>query len=111
MSGGPGDDAAPKGAVLDILDKKGKVTKTIPVQFNPSSLRLTLSNSVDGGTSRGRQVQQYNGSSSTQLHVELEFDTADEGTRWPSSCCPRSQGRSRRRRACSSGGDPSRSPA
>ena len=53
-------------AVLDVLDKKGKVTKTIPVQFNPSSLRLTLSNSVDGGTSRGRQVQQYNGSSSTQ---------------------------------------------
>ncbi|TDW77136.1 CIS tube protein [Kribbella pratensis] len=80
MSTAPAEDNAPKGAVLDVLDKKGKATKTIPVQFNPASLRLTMSNNVDGGTARGRQAQQYNGSSSTQLHVELEFDTADEGT-------------------------------
>ncbi|MGW1346190.1 CIS tube protein [Kribbella sp. NPDC002412] len=80
MTTQPAEDKAPTGAVLDVLDKKGKATKTIPVQFNPASLRLTMSNNVDGGTSRGRQAQQYNGSGSTQLHVELEFDTADEGT-------------------------------
>ena len=74
------EDTGSKGAVLETLDRKGKVTATIPVQFNPASLRLTMSNSVDGGTSSGRQAQQYNGTSSTQLHVELEFDTADEGT-------------------------------
>jgi Contractile injection system tube protein len=73
-------DPGAKGAVLEALSPKGKVTETIPVQFNPATLRLTLANNVDGGASRGRQAQQYNGSSSTQLHVELEFDTADEGT-------------------------------
>jgi hypothetical protein len=76
----PAEDVGAKGAVLEALNPKGKVTETIPVQFNPATLRLTMSNNVDGGTSRGRQAQQYNGSSSTQLHVELEFDTADEGT-------------------------------
>jgi hypothetical protein len=80
MSAKPAVDKAPKGAVLEVLDRKGKVKTTIPVQFNPASLRLTTSNIVDGGTARGRQAQQYNGSGSTQLHVELEFDTADEGT-------------------------------
>jgi Contractile injection system tube protein len=67
-------------AVLEALDKAGKVTETVPVQFNPTSLKLSMSNSTDGGKSRGRQVQQYNGSSSTSLSVELAFDTADEGT-------------------------------
>ena len=67
-------------AVLEALDKAGKVTETVPVQFNPTSLKLSMSNSTDGGKSRGRQVQQYNGSSSTSLSVELDFDTADEGT-------------------------------
>ncbi|MGH3774195.1 MAG: hypothetical protein ACRDRR_00430 [Pseudonocardiaceae bacterium] len=67
-------------AVLEELDKSGKVTETIPVQFNPASLKLQMTNSTDGAQSRGRQVQQYNGSASTSLSVELEFDTADEGT-------------------------------
>ncbi|MCC6234900.1 MAG: hypothetical protein IT580_19815, partial [Verrucomicrobiales bacterium] len=52
----------------------------IPVQFNPATLRLQISNQVEGSASRGRQVRQYTGASSTQLTVELIFDTADEGT-------------------------------
>lgn len=52
----------------------------IPVQFNPSTLRLQISNQVEGGATRGRQVRQYTGSSSTTLTVELIFDTADEGS-------------------------------
>jgi hypothetical protein len=52
----------------------------IPVQFNPSTLHLEISNSTEGGESRGRQVRQYTGSSSTSLSLELIFDTADEGT-------------------------------
>lgn len=77
---GPADDPAAKDACLELLDAKGKVKETVVVQFNPASLRLTMSNSVDGGVSRGRQAQQFVGRSSTTLHVELEFDTADEGT-------------------------------
>lgn len=52
----------------------------MPVQFNPNSLRLELSNVTEGGESRGRQTRQYLGSSSTVLSLELVFDTADEGT-------------------------------
>ena len=67
-------------ADLQVLDGKGKATETIPVQFNPTTMQLQMSNSIDGGDSRGRQTQQYNGSSSTVLSLDLEFDTADEGT-------------------------------
>ena len=67
-------------ADLQVLDRQGKSTETIPVQFNPTTMQLQMSNSVDGGDSRGRQTQQYNGSSSTVLSLDLEFDTADEGT-------------------------------
>ncbi len=52
----------------------------VPVQFNPASLRLQFSNTIEGGESRGRQARQYLGSSSTTLTVDLSFDTADEGT-------------------------------
>lgn len=62
-------------------DEKGTpLGDPIPVQFNPNSLRLQLSNQVEGGESRGRQARQYLGSSSTVLSLELVFDTADEGT-------------------------------
>lgn len=52
----------------------------VPVQFNPTSLRLRLQNQTDGGRSRGRQRRQHNGASSTTLSMDLVFDTADEGS-------------------------------
>ncbi|MFC3737699.1 CIS tube protein, partial [Paractinoplanes deccanensis] len=69
-------------AVLEELGKDGKVVpgSAVAVQFNPASLKLQMTNSTDGAAARGRQVQQYNGSASTSLSVQLEFDTADEGT-------------------------------
>jgi hypothetical protein len=69
-------------AVLEELDKAGKPvgSSAVPVQFNPTSLKLQMTNSTDGAASRGRQVQQYNGSASTSLSVQLEFDSADEGS-------------------------------
>ncbi len=48
------------------------------VQFNPASLKLKLTNSIEGGQSRGRQRRQHNAKSSTVLTVELIFDSADE---------------------------------
>ena len=50
----------------------------IAVQFNPSSLKLTLSNNTEGGTSRGRPQRQFTGNASTELAFDLVFDTADE---------------------------------
>lgn len=67
-------------AELQVLDTSDKATETIAVQFNPTTMQLQMSNSVDGGTTRGRQTQQYNGSASTQLSLDLHFDTAEEGT-------------------------------
>jgi hypothetical protein len=52
----------------------------IPVQFNPTTLRLALSNQVEGGETRGRQNRQFLGSSSTTLTLDLVFDSADEGS-------------------------------
>jgi len=52
----------------------------VPVQFNPASLKLKLTNQTDGGRSRGRQRRQHSGSSSTVLSMDLIFDSADEGT-------------------------------
>ena len=52
----------------------------IEVQFNPASLKIQLSNRIEGGRSQGRQVRQFIGSSSTVFNLDLEFDSADEGS-------------------------------
>jgi hypothetical protein len=51
----------------------------IKVQFNPTTLRLQLTNQAEGGKSRGKQTRQFLGNSSTSLTLDLVFDTADEG--------------------------------
>lgn len=50
----------------------------VHVQFNPATLKLTLGNRVEGGESRGKQVRQFTGKSSTRLSFDLVFDTAEE---------------------------------
>ncbi|HJQ69632.1 MAG TPA: hypothetical protein VKA70_11705 [Blastocatellia bacterium] len=67
-------------AKIAELDDQNRVKGEFPVQFNPTSLRLQITNAIEGGNSAGRQVRQYIGSSSTTLTLDLIFDTADEGT-------------------------------
>jgi hypothetical protein len=50
------------------------------VQFNPATLRLQITNSIEGAKQQGRQVRQAVGQSSNTLTMDLIFDTADEGT-------------------------------
>lgn len=52
----------------------------VPVQFNPSSLRLQLTNQMEGGRSTGRVRRQQSGAGNTVLSMDLVFDTADEGS-------------------------------
>src|SRR5207253_1223229 len=59
---------------------KGPIGPEIPVQFNPTTLKLQLNNKVEGGQTTGQPVRQYIGSSSSTLTLDLVFDTADEGT-------------------------------
>jgi len=49
------------------------------VQFNPTTLKLALSNQAEGGTTQTRPQRQYLGSGSRTLTLDLVFDTADEG--------------------------------
>ncbi len=62
-------------------DKNQKpIGVALPVQFNPGSLRLKLTNQSSGGRSRGNQRRQNNGQGSTVLSMDLVFDSADEGS-------------------------------
>lgn len=71
-----------KAQLIKLKPDKGseQIGDPIPVQFNPASLRMTLTNDSEGGRTRGRQPEQHLGSSSTQLSFDLHFDTADAGT-------------------------------
>ena len=60
-------------------ETQATIGDALPVQFNPASLRLKLTNQSSGGRTRGRQVRQNNGQSSTVLSMDLVFDSADEG--------------------------------
>ncbi len=67
-------------ATIAELDENNTERDPFPVQFNPTTLRLTLNNRVEGNQSQGRQVRQFVGPSSTTLTLDLIFDTADEGS-------------------------------
>lgn len=67
-------------ATIAELDENNTERDSFPVQFNPTMLRLTLNNRVEGNESQGRQVRQFVGPSSTTLALDLIFDTADEGS-------------------------------
>ena len=49
------------------------------VQFNPTTMKLALSNQAEGGSAQTRPQRQYLGSGSRTLSLDLVFDTADEG--------------------------------
>lgn len=69
-----------KAILVKLKDNKPETEDgdEIPVQFNPSSLKLTLSNHTEGGQSTARPQRQYTGNSSTELAFDLVFDSADE---------------------------------
>ncbi len=64
------------------LEPVGKSSgKAITVQFNPSTLRLQMSNNVDIKKAFGNKpATQYDGTSTATLSFDLIFDTADRGT-------------------------------
>lgn len=69
-----------KARLSEVRSTPGAETigEPLEVQFNPESLKLTISNAVEGGGRSGRQARQYIGSSSTELSFDLVFDTAEE---------------------------------
>jgi hypothetical protein len=54
--------------------------KVVNVQFNPESLKISLSNENRGGNQPGGSSRQFVGSGSSKLSVELLFDTTVEGS-------------------------------
>lgn len=52
----------------------------VDVQFNPTSLRVQISNRTAGGQQAGAQARQRPGTGEMQVSFDLIFDTADEGS-------------------------------
>jgi LysM repeat protein len=50
------------------------------VQFNPTSLRVQISNRTAGGQQAGAQARQRPGTGEMTVSFDLVFDTADDGT-------------------------------
>ena len=51
---------------------------SVPVQFNPTSLRVQIANKTAGGQQAGAQARQRPGTGEMQVSFDLVFDTADE---------------------------------
>jgi len=73
-----------KARIQEVSADKNETPKGDPmvVQFNPSSLKLKLTNTTAGGRSRTSQSRQHVGAGATVLTTELIFDTADEGSEY-----------------------------
>ena len=52
----------------------------VDVQFNPTSLRVQISNRTAGGQQAGAQARQRPGTGEMQVGFDLVFDSADEGS-------------------------------
>lgn len=53
---------------------------SVDVQFNPTTLRVQISNRTAGGNQAGAQARQRPGTGEMQVSFDLVFDTADEGS-------------------------------
>jgi hypothetical protein len=51
----------------------------VDVQFNPTTLRMAISNKTAGGSQPGAQAKQKPGTGEVTVTFDLFFDTADEG--------------------------------
>lgn len=60
--------------------KDGDPAKTVEVQFNPQTLKVSFSNKNAGGDQPGGSSTQFVGSGTTKLSVELLFDTTADGS-------------------------------
>lgn len=65
--------------VISLSENGGEATLKYPgidVQFNPESLKLGYSNSIQGGTQSGSSSMQFVGQSTTKLSFDLWFDVS-----------------------------------
>ncbi|HLM66341.1 MAG TPA: hypothetical protein VK358_02385, partial [Longimicrobium sp.] len=60
--------------VLAERNKDGGDPKRVTVQFNPQTLKVSLSNQNAGGTQPGGSATQFVGQGTTKLSLELWFD-------------------------------------
>jgi hypothetical protein len=62
-------------------DHPSEVPNTlVDVQFNPTTLRVQISNKTAGGQQAGAQARQRPGTGEMQVSFDLVYDTADEGS-------------------------------
>jgi len=59
-------------------DRGSEIPNTaVDVQFNPTTLRVAISNKTAGGQQAGSQARQRPGTGEIQVNFDLVFDTAD----------------------------------
>src|SRR6187399_569840 len=66
--------------VVFNADNEAKVppkARSVPVQFNPDSLKVSLSNQVAGGDQSGTPAIQYVGAGTSKLSFDLWFDVTN----------------------------------
>ncbi len=71
-----------KAQLCEIAGDPGSapVGEPIDVQFNPTTLRVAISNKTTGGNQAGSQAKQKPGTGEVSVTFDLYFDTSDEGT-------------------------------
>lgn len=67
-------------AKITQLGANDQPGESFDVQFNPTTLRLSLNNKATGGRTSSNPKRQTVGPSESTLAVDLTFDSADEGT-------------------------------
>jgi hypothetical protein len=60
----------------DAASRETNPDATVTVQFNPETLKVTYSNTMEGGDQTGGSAIQYVSKSSTKMSIELWFDAA-----------------------------------
>jgi hypothetical protein len=75
----PGSPKLPKGAIVAVDTKTGKIVSTVSFQYNPESLTRTLESQVAEGANTAREeALRLEGAPIETFKVDIEFDATDK---------------------------------
>ena len=75
----PGSPKLPKGAIVAVDTKTGKIVSTVSFQYNPESLTRTLESQVAEGENAAREeALRLEGAPIETFKLDIEFDATDQ---------------------------------
>lgn len=66
--------------LIPVVNGSDEINNAIDVQFNPTTLKVSLSNTLKASNENSENKSQYIESSSSKLAIELIFDSSDSNT-------------------------------